>query len=490
MSTRIDNSHNAAAMCAALPVRPVRTSLLAYSLFLWLLAAASTTASAAIKSVPEFETLVAQQAAVVVNIDVVADANMPVAGLPNPGQQLPEFFQHYFNFPPPGPGSTPAPEQHAAGSGFIISEDGYILSNAHVVRSARDITVRLNDRREFQARLVGADPRTDIALLKIDAENLPVAKFGNSDALRVGQWVLAIGAPFGLDHTATQGIVSALGRDLPNEQYIPFIQTDVALNPGNSGGPLFNLNGEVVGINSQIFSRTGGYMGLSFAIPINLARNIADQLKDNGSIDRGWLGVIIQDLNQELAESFGLDKPRGALVARVTPNSPADRASMQSGDVILSFDGNPIDKASKLPSLVAATRIGTDVTIGILRNGHETSLNLTVAKLEDPAQETVAQAQPGRLGFVASDLTTAERNDIGITKGGARIDLVAPGSPAARSGLRPTDVIISFNHENIDNSAELAELARKAKSGDSVPILVQRNHGAQFLALRIPEQTG
>ena len=329
------------------------------------------------------------------------------------------------------------------------------------------------------------DTYTDIAVLRIAAEALPAAEFGDSNELRVGQWVLAIGAPFGLEQTATQGIVSAVSRSLPNDTYVPFIQTDVALNPGNSGGPLFNLDGEVIGINSQIFSRTGGYMGLSFAIPINLAQGIAEQLKSGGRIERGWLGIAIQDLDHALAESFGLDSPRGVLISAVTPNSPADRAALRPGDIIVEYGGHPIERSAALPPLVAATAANSETTIGILRRGKPQSVTVRVGALSDAAM-AVSDASPGPFGVVVSDLTLDDRAG-GRIANGVRVEVVEPGKSAALAGVQKDDIIVSLDHRSIDNAAEFAEISGRTEPGATVALLVERQRQTRFLALKVPD---
>ena len=437
-------------------------------------------------SLPDFEALVDTQGATVVNIRTEREAGPAPANFRGgPDPRLPEFLQRFREFGMPGE-RMQRPPASAIGSGVIASADGYVLTNAHVVDGAAKVIVRLHDRREFEARVVGTDEHTDVALLKIEADNLPAATFGDSDDLAVGQWVLAIGAPFGLDQTATQGIVSAVSRSLPNDSYVPFIQTDVALNPGNSGGPLFNTRGEVIGINSQIFSRTGGYMGLSFAIPINLASSIADQLKTNGRIARGWLGVSIQDLDQALAESFRLDKPAGALVSSVSPDGPAHHAGLRAGDVITSYNGHAIERSAALPPLVAATPAASAVPVTVWRGGRAVDLSVTVGLLPSVAQ-AAPDATPGPLGAVVSDLTPTDRRAHGV-ENGVRVERVAPGKAAADAGLAADDVIVSFNHESVDNVAELVEMTRAVEPGATVPVLVQRDGRIRFLALRMPER--
>ncbi len=429
---------------------------------------------------PDFEQLVESQSRAVVNIRTERAAAMtPRSDQAAPG--IPEFLRRFRDFQDPRGQRGPA---EGLGSGVIASADGYILTNAHVIDGATKIVVQLHDRRELDATLVGSDPETDIALLKVAATDLPAAKFGDSDALKVGQWVLAIGAPFGLNQTATQGIVSAVSRSLPNDNYVPFIQTDVAVNPGNSGGPLFNLDGEVIGINSQIFSRTGGYMGLSFAIPINLATHIADELKAEGRVARGWLGISIQDLDQALAESFGLATPTGALISAVTPDSPAAAAKLRAGDVIIAYNDQPIARSAALPPLVAASSARSSSVLKIWRDGKARDVTVEIGLLPG---KSVAATQPasGPLGVVVSDLTPRDRASVGVDNG-VHVDDVEPGKPAADAGVRANDIIVAFNHEPVDNVAELVELSQSAPAGSTVPVLVQRDRQIRFLAMKVP----
>jgi len=300
-----------------------------------------------------------------------------------------EFFRRFFGEDGGGEPKDKKFNTHSLGSGFIISQDGYVLTNNHVVEEADEIIIRLSDRREFEAQVIGTDRQSDTALLKINAQGLPVVSLGKSSKLKVGEWVLAIGSPFGFDHSVTAGIVSAKGRSLPSENYVPFIQTDVAINPGNSGGPLFNLDGEVVGVNSQIYSRTGGFMGLSFAIPIEVAMNVADQLRDTGRVSRGWLGVLIQDVTRELADSFGMDHPRGALVSRVLPDSPAQAAQLQPGDIILKYNGTKLDNSTELPPLVGQSPVGEMARLTLLRQGKKLKVEVTIGEL--PEEEGIAR---------------------------------------------------------------------------------------------------
>jgi serine protease Do len=399
-----------------------------------------------------------------------------------------DFFRRFFEegFP-----QMPDQEAQSLGSGFIISEDGYILTNHHVIDGADKIEVRLSDRRFFEAEVIGSDKGSDVALIKIDAEDLPVVKIGKSNDLQVGEWVLAIGSPFGFDHTVTAGIVSAKGRNLPSENYVPFIQTDVAINPGNSGGPLFNLEGEVVGINSQIYSRTGGFMGLSFAIPIELAMNVADQIRKTGSVSRGYLGVLIQDVDRDLAESFGLDQPRGALVSQVLPDTPAERAGLQAGDIIVAFNGRAINSSSELPPIVGASRVEEDANMEIIRNGKLQKLKIRVAQLpnEQLAVETAPsqQATPDvveKLGLTITDMTTLSRKRSGLREGGALVTRVSPGA-GQRAGFQRGDVVKMFDRQTVKSADHLRELIEDAADKTTVAVLVLRDDNPLFIALRM-----
>lgn len=441
---------------------------------------------------PNFKLLVQEQGRAVVKVTVSAtketgdDSN----SLPNFNErELPEFFQKFFEELPNGPGAPPSALPSAGfGSGFVLSEDGYLVTNAHVIENASEISVGFPDGREFDAEIVGTDDRTDVALLKIDATGLPVLELGDSDRLKVGQWVLAIGSPFGFEYTATQGIVSALSRSLPSENYVPFIQTDVAVNPGNSGGPLFDLEGNVIGVNSQIFSRSGGYMGLSFAIPVNVVRSVASQLRDKGYVSRGWLGVSIQDINQPLAESFGLDRPAGALVAEVTEGSPASDAGLIVGDVILSFDDHTVDQSSDLPPLVANTALGTVASVELMRNRERISLEVTIREhLEDrKAGEQLAQNNDPILGMAAIPLDEKQKAALGV-ENGVLVGDVSPDSPAALAGLVKGDVLVSFNQVSVTSIAQLRQLVTDTEKGQSVAVLIQREKRPVFAALTLPE---
>ncbi len=378
------------------------------------------------------------------------------------------------------------------GSGFIISEDGYILTNYHVIKNADEIVVRLSDRRELLAKLVGSDERSDVALLKLDAKNLPVIQLGDSSKLRVGEWVLAIGSPFDFEHTVTAGIVSALSRSLPSDNYVPFIQTDVAINPGNSGGPLLNLEGEVVGINAQIYSRTGGFMGLSFTIPISLAMDVVEQIRTNGHVVRGWLGVFIQDVTRELAESFGMSRPEGALVSRVIADSPAEKAGVKVGDVIVEFNGRLVVSSSALPPMVGITAIDKPVPVVVVREGVRVTLDTLLEALPEEKEsdsfsnlnKAPEDVELNRLKIKVKDLTEKQRKKLHIAKGGVIVMGLNPG-PALDSGLLPEDIIMKIDNKKIKDAEHFEQLVEALPTGKNVAVLVQRKSGAVFLALKI-----
>jgi serine protease Do len=451
---------------------------------------------------PDFASLVAEEHRAVVNISTSREVRPQRGGLP-PGFDIPELedspfgelFRKFF-----GEDAEPGYREDTAslGSGFIIDSGGYILTNGHVVADADRIRVRMHDRRQFDAEVVGIDERSDIALLRIDAENLPTVRVGDPEALRVGEWVLAIGSPFGFDRSVTSGIVSAKGRSLPSDNYVPFIQTDVAINPGNSGGPLFNLDGEVVGVNAQIFSRTGGFMGLSFAIPIDVAMEVADQLRTEGKVTRGWLGVVIQEVTRDLARSFGMERARGALVARVLPGSPAEQAGLQVGDVIVAFDGRPLRRSAALPPMVGRTEVGSMARVRIVRDGAERTLRVRIGRL--PSQERLAgyaddappsgkaqsTAGPGRLGLEIETVDDATREALGIGSGGVRV-AAPPREPAAAAGVREGDVLVMMNSRPIRGLADFRERVEALPPGRTVALLVQRADGPQFVAVDVPE---
>ncbi|APU29617.1 DegQ family serine endoprotease [Pseudomonas chengduensis] len=449
-------------------------------------------------SLPDFTDLVEEASPAVVNIST--RQKMPeraVAGQPGlPDLEgLPPMFREFFERSIPQIPRNPGGRQREAqslGSGFIISPDGYIMTNNHVVADADEIIVRLSDRSELEAKLIGADPRSDVALLKVEGKDLPVVRLGKADDLKVGEWVLAIGSPFGFDHSVTAGIVSAKGRNLPSDSYVPFIQTDVAINPGNSGGPLFNLQGEVVGINSQIFTRSGGFMGLSFAIPMEVAMQVADQLKADGKVTRGWLGVVIQEVNKDLAESFGLDKPAGALVAQVLEDGPADKGGLQVGDVILSLDGKPIVMSADLPHLVGGLKPGEKAELDVVRDGSRKKLNVTVGTLPEEGQELASSgsAQGGersnnRLGVTVVELTAEQKKGLDL-KGGVVVKEVLNG-PAAMIGLRPGDVITHLNNQAIDSISAFTQVAQDLPKNRSVSMRVLRQGRASFITFKLAE---
>jgi len=446
---------------------------------------------------PDFTDLVEQASPAVVNISTrqkVAQPGVVINGQVPDLEGLPPMFREFFerSMPqmPKGPGGRQR-EAQSLGSGFIISADGYVLTNNHVVADADEIMVRLSDRSELQAKLVGTDPRTDVALLKVEGKNLPTLKLGKSDELKVGEWVLAIGSPFGFDHSVTAGIVSAKGRSLPNENYVPFIQTDVAINPGNSGGPLFNLDGEVVGINSQIYTRSGGFMGVSFAIPIDVALSVADQLKASGKVSRGWLGVVSQEVNKDLAESFGLEKPAGALVAQVVDKGPAQKGGLRVGDVILSANGQPVVVSGDLPHLVGVLKPGSKVVLELMRDGERKTLSLEVGSLPDEGNQLLADEASGaerssnRLGISVVDLT-AEQKQAADIAGGVLIKDVQQG-PGALIGLRPGDVITHLNNQPVLSAKQFAEVAKALPAKRSVSMRVLRQGRASFITFKLAE---
>jgi serine protease Do len=423
---------------------------------LWL-ALFSSLALAQGRDLPDFTRLVEDQGNAVVNISTTQAVRRSGAAPQVPGiedEEVLEFFRRFIPRQPPGqqPGPTPRNESRSLGSGFIISNDGYILTNAHVVEGADEINVKFTDKREFKAKVIGADRRTDVALIKIEGANLPAVKFGDPQKLKVGEWVLAIGSPFGFENTVTAGIVSAKGRSLPQENFVPFIQTDVAINPGNSGGPLFNMRGEVIGINSQIYSRTGGFMGLSFAIPIDVALDIQKQLREKGRVARGRIGVVIQEVTRDLATSFGLDRPRGALVNSVEKGSPADKAGIEATDIIVGFDGKPVESSSDLPRLVGSTRPGASSAVEVWRKGQARKLTVTVGELPEdrvasaggtPRAPKQPEVAANRLNIVVADLTNEQKRDLKLSGGVVVTEVRAD----ARADVRKGDVILTVVHK-------------------------------------------
>ncbi|HSG90532.1 MAG TPA: Do family serine endopeptidase [Pseudomonadales bacterium] len=477
------------------------TAFMSLFTLVFLCAALAPAASAAGRGLPDFTDLVDEQSAAVVNISTVSRSS-GTRGLP-PGMSpddLPEFFRYFFRGNPPGgaPGApgAPQPERRSLGSGFILSEDGYILTNNHVVDGADQVFVRLVDRREFEATLVGRDPRSDLALLKVEADDLPTVRVGRSEELEVGEWVLAIGSPFGFDYSVTAGIVSAKGRSLPdenNENYVPYIQTDVAINPGNSGGPLFDLDGRVVGINSQIYTRSGGFMGLSFAIPIDIAMDVVEQIKETGYVARGYLGVQITDVDRDLAEALGLDTPSGALVADVVAGSPAEEAGIQVQDVILEFDGIAIDRSGDLPHAVGRKRPGYEAKVLLVRDGKRRTLKVEVGELaagdtrlaSAGAGPAVPQQQDNALAITVEPVPEPMRQRFGV-EGGVVVTEVGEG-PGADARMRPGDIITRLDNKPIDSVEAFAEVVEALPKGRSIPVLIVRGGVANFIVVRIPE---
>ena len=446
------------------------------------------------RGLPDFTELAEKQGPAVVNISTTQMTRGNQA-MPFPFDENDPAFEFFKRFiPRPPGGATPREfENKSLGSGFVINGDGYILTNAHVVDGADEVTVRLTDKREFKARIIGADKRTDVALLKIEASGLPVVKLGEPAQLKVGEWVVAIGSPFGFDNSVTAGIVSAKGRSLPQENYVPFIQTDVAINPGNSGGPLFNMRGEVVGINSQIYSRSGGYMGVSFAIPIDVAMEIQNQLRTSGKVSRGRLGVVIQEVSKELADSLGLSKAMGAVVNAVEKGGPADKAGLEPGDVILRFDGKPINTSADLPRLVAATKPGTRSTIQVWRKGATRDIAVTVGEMveEKAAGNRLGRGakpseQPAnRLGLVVSELTAEQKRDLKMSSGLLIEDVRGTGS---RADLRPGDVIIALISKGatteIRTVDQFNKLLAQFEKGSNVTLLIRRGEMQTFVTIK------
>ena len=435
-------------------------------------------------SYPEFTSLIKNASPAVVNIRTIRSTKTMMDKFSEEG--VPERFRRFF----PGIPGNPAPRS-GVGSGFIVESDGYILTNNHVVDGADKIIVALSDRREREAKIIGQDPLSDLALLKIEETDLTPVKIGRSENIQVGQWVVAIGSPFDFEFSVTAGIVSAIGRSLPGNRgnYVPFIQTDVAINPGNSGGPLLDLNGEVIGINSQIFTRSGGFMGLSFAIPIDVAMEVVAQLKDKGSVSRGWLGILIQQVDRDLAESFGLDRPAGALVTQVLADSPAEESGIREGDIIMSFNGKTIDLSSELPHQVGRTPANSRAKLEIVRNGKRMMLDVTIGKLEeDNRQNLLGRSSPAnmgnRIGVEVAPLSDTEKRRLRVDEG-VLVQRVWSG-PARDAGIRRGDVITDFNGEAITDVRQLGRLADELAEGVTVPVRIVRNKQPQFIALKAP----
>jgi serine protease Do len=435
---------------------------------------------------PDFTKLVEAYGDSVVNVDVVGSVQPPGTDK-GADPALRDFFRHFGIPPGADQPADDAPMMRGAASGFIVSADGYILTNAHVVAEADDVTVRLTDRREFPAKVIGTDPRTDVAVIKIDAKNLPAVRIGDPSAIRPGEWVLAIGSPFGLESTATAGIVSGTARAVSSDSNVPFIQTDVAVNPGNSGGPLFNLKGEVVGINSMIFSESGGYMGISFAIPIDIAMDVEKQLVKNGRVVRGRIGVAAQNVDASLANSFQLDRPRGALVSSVERGGPADAAGVKPGDIILEVNGKPVERSADLSTVIAATAPGREAQLTVWRGGKQRDLTVKVAQLEDKQQRVAekrtlpAEDESKKLGLVVRSLTPDEKEQV-ATKGSVVVADVE--GAAARAGLQPGDIILAVNNKPVHTVQDLRSVAGKMRGGDSAALLVERGGTQIYVPLR------
>ncbi|MDD5754147.1 MAG: DegQ family serine endoprotease [Methylococcales bacterium] len=444
---------------------------------------------------PDFTEMVKSSGGAVVNISTTqkipagaeGGAEMPQFPEGSMPPELEELFRR-FNEQQGGGGYAPK-EARSLGSGFIISADGYVLTNHHVVKDATEIVVKLSDRRELVAKLIGSDARTDVALLKIEARDLPIVTIGAPDKLQVGEWVLAIGSPFGFEQSVTAGIVSAKGRSLPGGNYVPFIQTDVAINPGNSGGPLFNMEGKVVGINSQIYSRTGGSMGLSFAIPMDVVMNVVEQIKVKGKASHGWLGVQIQDVTRELAESFGMKKPQGALVAKVISGGPAEQAGVQIGDVITEFNGQLIDHSADLPPMVGITPINNDATLKIIRQGENRILHFNIGLLPDEEDKLAAakstnKSPENQLGITVSELTNEQRQLLQIPHNGVLVQDVAKGA-SRDAGLQRGDVILRIQNIIVRDLNDFDKIVKRLPTGVSIAVLIQRQGNPVFLALKL-----
>jgi serine protease Do len=454
--------------------------------FLGFLLAVGNAASAT--QLPDFRQIVKQNSPAVVKI--IVESSTPRSGQPGP-EEIPEYLRRFFEFR----GQPPQPHQRMGmGSGFVISADGLIVTNNHVVEGADSVLVRMSDRREFDAEIIGTDPRSDLALLRVKGSDLPVLKLASEGELEVGEWVLAIGSPFGLDYSVTAGIVSAKGRSLPterNENYVPFIQTDVAINPGNSGGPLFNLDGEVVGVNSQIFTRSGGSIGLSFAIPVSVVRNVVKQLEENGRVTRGWLGVTIQDVDKTLAESFGLERPMGALVVQLAEGGPADKSGLKEGDIILRFDGKDIRTSSHLPHVVGLIAPGSDVAVEIMRDRKRKKLTVEVGGLDADDSYSLSggnadQGNAGRTGIVVSEATEEMLDRAGVG-GGVLVREVVPGSPAAEAGVAPGDIITLVGSTPIKNVKAFEKAVDKLDSQTSVHLRLMRRGSPLFIGLKLKD---
>jgi serine protease Do len=441
-------------------------------------------------SLPDFTDLVEEHSESVVNISTISYVDQ-TSQFQSEMNQLPEIFKHFFGDVPEhrgDPSQKGKKQLQSMGSGFIVSEDGIVLTNNHVIDGVDEIYVRFNDRRELRAKLIGSDERSDLAVLKVEADDLPAVKLGNSKKLKVGEWVFAIGSPFGFDYTVTAGIVSAKGRSLPNESYVPFIQTDVAINPGNSGGPLFNMEGEVVGINSQIFTRSGGFMGVSFAIPIDVAMEVVNQLNDQGYVSRGWLGVLIQEVSKGLAESFGLDRPYGALVSQVLKGSPADDAGINTGDVIIEYNGEEISYSSELPQLVGRTRVDEKVALVVMRNGKEKTLTLKIGELpsvDKPASE-IAKSKAKKSNKLGVNVKLLDEQTLAAMNLDAGVQVTQVlGQPASAAGIRQGDIISRLNNQRFTTMSEFLRVVENLPSNRFVPVLIVRQGNPLFIVIKV-----
>ncbi len=474
----------------------ISTTVLSLAFLLNALSLTAISQNVFAKDLPDFTELAEKHGAEVVNISVTqvvqggGNGGVPFPGMPD-DENLQEFFKR-FGIPgvPGNPGGQGGQEYKSSslGSGFIISSDGYILTNAHVVSEADEVLVKLSDKREFKAKTIGFDKRTDVALIKIEATNLPKVTIGDPSTLKVGQWVAAIGSPFGLENTMTAGIVSAKGRALPQENFVPFIQTDVAINPGNSGGPLFNLAGEVVGINSQIYSRSGGSVGLSFSIPIDVAIDISNQLKANGKITRGWLGVAIQELTKELADSFGMKNTNGALIAGVEKNGPADKGGLEAGDVITKFDNKPIMSSSDLPRAVGAAKPGKIAAVEILRKGAVKNLSIGIGEMPTDPNEIAApskspiKAEANKIGLTLKELTPQQKKKLNGKNGLLVLDSVGA---AAQAGIRRGDVILGLNNSESQSVEQFNKQINGVAVGKTVAVLVLRGESTLYVPIKV-----
>jgi serine protease Do len=445
------------------------------------LAPGETSRTPAASGPPDFPLITQKYGPAVVNISVTGTRKTDAEGIQEEfGMDPFEFFRRFQG----GRGIPKELPTRGLGSGFIVDPSGIIMTNAHVVKDANEVTVKLTDRREYRAKVLGADPKTDIAVIKIDAKNLPAVTLGSSERLQVGEWVLAIGSPFGFDNTVTAGVVSAKGRSLPSDAAVPFIQTDVAVNPGNSGGPLFNARGEVVGVNSQIYSQSGGYQGVSFSIPIDLAVHVKDQIVAHGKVEHARLGVSVQEVNQSLADSFGLDRPAGALVANVEKGSPADKAGLQTGDVIRSVNGKPVIASGDLSAMVSASKPGERAQLDVWRKGKPVQITATLGAATDKVAASENKAQPeggGKLGLAVRPLKPEERKEAGVANGGLIVEGVS--GPAERAGIEPGDVVIAVNGNAVSSVQQLRDIV--SKSSKSAALLIQRGEDKIFVPIRI-----